>query len=236
MQFELKGMWQSGRGVTEIDLDLSPAVTMAASSHSPAGPSSPSPLFLGEGTSVAPLPPPPPIPFRKPGRSILKQPPPPQPKFFSFSTFSKLLPNQSPQFQGPVGPPDDGGKGIRGTPLKRAHFILPSLSTTYPIWSNNPPASPSLEQEKADIEQRERTRRARLVRGNSVSSLRSTSLSNLSTSDDFWSLEKVEQFYKECCLGREEPIDLRVLAAIKVCMQTSGVIMLTPPSGCRRGA
>jgi hypothetical protein len=29
---------------------------------------------------------------------------------------------------------------------------------------------------------------------------------------------------------------LRVLAAIKVCMQTSRVVMLTPLSGCRCGA
>lgn len=190
-------------------------MTMATSQSAP-GPSTPSPLFLGEGTSIAPLPPPPPIPFRKPGPSILKQPPPPQPKFFSFSNFSKLLPNQSNQSQLPVGPPDDGGKGIRGTPLKRAHFILPSLSTTYPIWSSNPPASPSLEHEKAEIEQREKARRARLVRGNSVSSLRSTALSTVSANEDFWSLDKVERFYKECALGREEPIDLRVINAIKV--------------------
>lgn len=75
-----------------------------------------------------------------------------------------------------------------------------------------------MEREKADIEDRERSRRARLVRGNSVSSLRSGSLSARSTPplDDFWSLEKVEQFYKECCLGREELIDLHVVKAIKV--------------------
>lgn len=187
-----------------------------ATSHAQAGPSSPGGIFLAEGTStMAPLPPPPPIPFRKPGRSILKQPPPPQPKFFSFSTLSKLLPNQPTQGSSGLAPVDDGGKGIRGTPLKRAHFILPSLSTTYPIWSGNPPASPTLKQEKADIEERERGRRARLVRGNSITSLHAAAASSGST-EDYWSLEKVEQFYKECCLGREEPIDLRVVAAIKV--------------------
>ena len=166
-----------------------------------------------------PLPPPPPIPFRRPGRSILKQPPPPQPKFFSFSTIKTFLPNQA-QSPAAAEVTDDGGKGIRGTPLKRAHFILPSLSTTYPIWSGNPPASPSLNQEKAEIEDRERTRRARLVRGNSVSSLRSLAQNGNSHADEFWSLERVEQFYKECCLGREELIDLRIVSAIKVHIHT----------------
>jgi protein phosphatase 1 regulatory subunit 37 len=206
-----------------------------AMSSAQAGPSSPGGTFLGEGTStMAPLPPAPPIPFRKPGRSILKQPPPPQPKFFSFSTLSKLLPNQTNQFQSFPGPPDDGGKGIRGTPLKRAHFILPSLSTTYPIWSGNPPASPTLEREKADIEERERTRRARLVRGNSISSMRSSSLSVKSTSEEFWSLEKVEQFYKECCLGREEHIDIRVVNSIKVCCLSSNTSRIDEWTGGRR--
>lgn len=183
-----------------------------ATSSAQAGPSSPGGSFIGQGVSN--LPPPPPIPFRKPGRSILKQPPPPQPKFFSFSTIKTFLPTQS---QSPAANEvtDDGGKGIRGTPLKRAHFILPSLSTTYPIWSGNPPASPSLNQEKAEIEERERTRRARLVRGNSVSSLRSLAQNGNTHADNFWSLDRVEQFYKECCLGREEPIDLRVVNAIK---------------------
>ncbi|KAG8824252.1 hypothetical protein FRC17_009140 [Serendipita sp. 399] len=186
-----------------------------ATSSAQAGPSSPGGSFLAEGTStMTPLPPPPPIPFRRPGPSILKHPPPPQPKFFSLSTIKTFLPNQ---MQSPSSPTvyDDGGKGIRGTALKRAHFILPSLSTTYPIWSGNPPASPALEREKADIEERERIRRSRLVRGNSVTSLRSLSLNSLSATDEFWSLEKVEQFYKECCLGRDEPIDLRVVSAIK---------------------
>ncbi|KAG8785188.1 hypothetical protein FRC20_001275 [Serendipita sp. 405] len=175
---------------------------------------------------MTPLPPPPPIPFRTPGPSILKHPPPPQPKFFSLSTIKTFLPNQ---MQSPSSPNvyDDGGKGIRGTALKRAHFILPSLSTTYPIWSGNPPASPSLEREKADIEERERMKRARLVRGNSVTSLRSLSLHSPSTTEEFWSLEKVEQFYKECCLGRDEPIDLRIVSAIKAAGSTPRSLQLS---------
>lgn len=32
---------------------------------------------------------------------------------------------------------------------------------------------------------------------------------------EYWGLERVEQFYKECCFGREEGVDLRVVKAIK---------------------
>lgn len=185
-----------------------------ATSFAEAGPSTPT--SLGEGSStLPPLPPPPPIPFRRPGKSILKEPPPPPAKFFSFSTFSKLLPTQSSNAVQPGNGLTNGdeSKGIRGTPLKRAHFILPSLSTTYPIWSGNPPASLNLQQEKAEIEERERGRRARLVSGNSVASFHSGCSG---PQDDWWSIEKVEQFYKECCWGREEPIDPKVVSAIKV--------------------
>lgn len=197
-----------------FDLELRLLCPAMATSSAEAGPSTPT--ALGEGSSsLPPLPPPPPIPFRRPGKSILKEPPPPPAKFFSFTTLSKLLPSQS---HNPAQPGNgltngDESKGIRGTPLKRAHFILPSLSTTYPIWSGNPPASLGLQQEKVEIEERERGRRARLVRGNSVTSFHS---GRSGPQEEWWNIEKVEQFYKECCWGREEPIDPKVVVAIKV--------------------
>ena len=132
-----------------------------------------------------------------PGKSILKRPPPAQQSFFS--RISKFLPTQSqPQLT----------TGDDARALKRAHFILPELVTVYPISSANPPSTPTLKEEKKSIEQREAERRRRVVRGNSVS--------QGGDPDEWWSLEKVESFYKECCSSRDEPPSEEISAAFKV--------------------
>jgi protein phosphatase 1 regulatory subunit 37 len=40
--------------------------------------------------------------------------------------------------------------------------------------------------------------------------------SGASDADDWWSLDKVESFYRECCAGSEEELDPAVSAAFKV--------------------
>lgn len=132
-----------------------------------------------------------------PGKSILKRPPPTQQSFFS--RISKFLPTQTqPQLT----------TGDEARALKRAHFILPELVTVYPISAANPPSTPTLKEEKKSIEQREADRRRRVVRGNSVS--------QGGDPDEWWSLEKVESFYKECCASRDEPPSAEVSTAFKV--------------------
>ena len=132
-----------------------------------------------------------------PGKSILKRPPPTPQSFFY--RISKFLPTQSqPQLT----------TGDEARTLRRAHFILPELVTIYPISAANPPSTPTLKEEKRSIEQREAERRQRVVRGNSVS--------QGGDPDDWWSLEKVESFYKECCASRDEPPAPEISAAFKV--------------------
>lgn len=136
------------------------------------------------------------LPLPHPGKSILKKPPPVQSRFFSISTISKLLPNPSVASSSTHAAP----------PLKRAHFILPNLQTVYSISTANPPSSPTQSEERKLTEQREQERRRSVVRGNSYSS----------ESDSWWSTEKVESFYRDCCRGREEEPLPQICAALKV--------------------
>lgn len=132
-----------------------------------------------------------------PGKSILKRPPPTQQSFFS--RISKFLPTQTqPQVT----------TGDEARTLRRAHFILPELVTVYPISAANPPSTPTLKEEKRSIEQREAERRRRVVRGDSVSPGGDL--------DEWWSLEKVESFYRECCTSRDEPQLAEISTALKV--------------------
>jgi protein phosphatase 1 regulatory subunit 37 len=93
--------------------------------------------------------------------------------------------------------------------LKRAHFILPQIATVYPISSINPPSTPTLKEEKKAIEDREAERRKRIVRGNSFGP-------GTDETEEWWSLDKVESFYRECCEGTEEQPDPAITAALKV--------------------
>ncbi|KII85687.1 hypothetical protein PLICRDRAFT_178724 [Plicaturopsis crispa FD-325 SS-3] len=127
-----------------------------------------------------------------PGKSILKRPPPAQQSLFS--RFIRILPTQPP-------PSSDESK-----PLKRAHFILPQIATVYPISSLNPPSTPNLRDEKKAIDDREAERRRRVVRGNSIS---------VNETEEWWTLDKVESFYRECCAGCDERPDPAITAAFK---------------------
>ena len=150
--------------------------------------SSPSPSFSSPSSSAVTIP--------VPGKSILKQSAPAQNTLLSRIT--RFLPNQNQTQPSP----DDV------QPLKRAHFILPEIAVVYPISSLNPPSTPTLKEEKRSIEDREYERRRRVLRGNSGSGTEG--------SDDFWSMEKVESFYRECCAGCDEQPDTAISTAFKV--------------------
>ncbi len=135
-----------------------------------------------------------------PGKSILKKPPPAQQSLFSRIT--RFLPTQNqPQ---PSAATDDA------KPLKRAHFILPSIAIVYPISSINPPSTPTLKEEKRAIEDKEAERRKKVLRGNTHSP-------GGADLDVWWSMDKVESFYRECCVGCEEEPDPAITVALKVC-------------------
>lgn len=130
-----------------------------------------------------------------PGKSILKHTPQSQQSFFS--RIKGFLPTQSPNSSNET------------KPLKRAHFILPQIATIYPISSVNPPSTPTLKEEKKAIEEREAERRKRVVRGNSIGP-------GLDETEEWWNMDKVDSFYRECCASREEQPDPAITAAFKV--------------------
>jgi hypothetical protein len=134
-----------------------------------------------------------------PGKSILKRPQ--QSQQTLLSRIKGFLPAQSANTNNDT------------KPLKRAHFILPQIATVYPISSLNPPCTPSLKEEKKAIEDREAERRKRVVRGNSVDP-------GSNETEEWWNLDKVESFYRECCASREERPNLTISAAFKVCNNT----------------
>ncbi|KAH8109464.1 hypothetical protein DFH11DRAFT_1812456 [Phellopilus nigrolimitatus] len=139
----------------------------------------------------------------RPGKSILKKPPPPQQSFFSLSRLSRLLPSQNPLSSSPT-----GAAGAPDENLKRAHFFLPHLATVYPISAANPPCSLITKEEKKSIDAREAERRRRILRGNSFGQ-------GSSETEEWWSVDKVESFYQECCIGREEQPHSGISAALK---------------------
>ncbi|KAF8340191.1 hypothetical protein F5887DRAFT_1076994 [Amanita rubescens] len=149
--------------------------------------SSPSPSFSSPSSSAVTIP--------VPGKSILKHSTPAQNTLLSRIT--RFLPNQT-QIQ-------PSSEDVQ--PLKRAHFILPEIAVVYPISSVNPPSTPTLKEEKRSIEDREYERRRRVLRGNSGS--------GKDGSDDFWSMEKVESFYRECCAGCDEQPDTAISTSFK---------------------
>ncbi|KAG7094999.1 hypothetical protein E1B28_005793 [Marasmius oreades] len=156
-----------------------------------------------------------------PGKSILKKPPPPQTSLFSRIT--RFLPQSQPGGStfgirsGSISVASGSGGSGNGDheavvddrgPLKRAHFILPQIATVYPISSLNPPSTPNLKEEKKAIEEREAERRRRVVRGNNTSFG-----SEIDEDDEWWSMDKVDSFYRECCADCDEPPDPAISAA-----------------------
>lgn len=142
-----------------------------------------------------------------PGKSILKRPPPTPPSLLSRITRFLPTPNQ---------PPTPNSAEDASKPLKRAHFILPEIAIVYPISSVNPPSTPTLKEEKKAIEVKEAERRRRVVRGNSIATSSPVSSPAVGDTDDWWSLDKVESFYRECCAGCDEKPDPSITKAFKV--------------------
>ncbi|KAG6828374.1 hypothetical protein H0H92_008216 [Tricholoma furcatifolium] len=138
------------------------------------------------------------------GKSILKRPPPVQPSLFSRIT--RFLPTTPTT---PTTPQED----VKDQPLKRAHFILPQIAIVYPISSVNPPSTPMLKEEKKAIEDREFERRRKVLRG--TGSATPSMRSGETGMEEWWSLDKVDSFYRECCTGCDEQPDLAITAAFK---------------------
>ncbi|KAF9531479.1 hypothetical protein CPB83DRAFT_904584 [Crepidotus variabilis] len=132
-----------------------------------------------------------------PGKSILKKPPPQQQSIFSRIT--RFLPTQNL-------PTVTTGEDAK--PLKRAHFILPQIAIVYPISSLNPPSTPTLKEEKRAIEDQEAERRKKIIRGSPASP-------GGHDAEEWWSMDKVDTFYRECCAGCEEEPDPVISAAFK---------------------
>ncbi|KAJ7241653.1 hypothetical protein C8J57DRAFT_1192532 [Mycena rebaudengoi] len=201
---------------------------------------------LSYGTGSPRLPPSSPSPSSSantipiPGRSILKKPPPAQASLFS--RLSRFLPASNNANNNNNSDPEENARV-----LKRAHFILPEIAVVYPISSLAPPSTPALKEEKRAIEERERERRRRVVRSLSNSSLNSPMVGGDSVSIrsgvsgqeetlEWWAMDKVESFYRECCEGCLEPPDKGIMQAFKTTPPThprsvdfSGV-QLTPAS------
>ncbi|KAG8979777.1 hypothetical protein FRB94_011521 [Tulasnella sp. JGI-2019a] len=188
-----------------------PTASTATEEHPVAGPStSPPPQYV----------PPKPIAPKGPLRPILKRPPPPpQPFFSSFRSVlnigSKFLPPAAPTPQATTAANGNGNGSLNGTPqanghaaedqsLRRAHFIVPHLTTTYLISSAAPPSTPGLSEAIRDIEDREAERRLK------DSGIEGTN----------WSLERIEEFYRECCRLRDETVLVPVVRSI----QLAGII------------
>ncbi|KAL1716168.1 hypothetical protein EV715DRAFT_255322 [Schizophyllum commune] len=69
----------------------------------------------------------------------------------------------------------------------------------------NPPSTPTLKEEKRAIEDREAERRKRVLRGSSSGP----------DHEEWWSMDKVESFYRECCEGCDEKPDPAITNAFK---------------------
>ncbi|KAJ3842459.1 hypothetical protein F5878DRAFT_555797 [Lentinula raphanica] len=192
-------------------------------SHPP--PSSPS---LNSASPLSPSPSPsihsprPPPPVRRastssdripiPGKSILKKPPPPPTgllsritsgmsigKFFGGTPATTATAGHAPE-QVVTTTPIAGESSTGG--LKRAHFILPEIAVVYPISSNAPPRTPMTDIEKQTIENREKERRKRVVSGEPENGT------------GWWTMEKVQGFYEECCRAMDVKPDEAISKAL----------------------
>ncbi|KAF8320002.1 hypothetical protein DL93DRAFT_2220611 [Clavulina sp. PMI_390] len=83
--------------------------------------------------------------------------------------------------------------------LRRAHFILPQVSTIYPISSAAPPSSSELTAARAEIDARVSAQRRK----------------EKEEGPGAWSIGRIEDFYRECCRLREEPVLSGVVGALR---------------------
>lgn len=84
-------------------------------------------------------------------------------------------------------------------PLKRASFILPAISITYPISSTNPPWSDKVLQDRKQVEES------------------ATMMMRSSIGAEFWNGEKLVELYEIACKGREETARGGIRQALSVC-------------------
>lgn len=84
--------------------------------------------------------------------------------------------------------------------LKRAHFILPHLTTVYPISSSAPPSSNELTESRKEIDNK------------NAAALQKEKEEGAGA----WSLGRIEEFYRECCRLRDELALGGVVGALRV--------------------
>ena len=87
--------------------------------------------------------------------------------------------------------------------------MLPEIAIVYPISSINPPTTPTLKDERKAIEEREYERRKRVLRMQTIDA-------SGNEVEEWWPMDKVESFYRECCAGCDEAPDPAISAALKV--------------------
>ncbi|KAJ7256891.1 hypothetical protein C8J57DRAFT_1343253, partial [Mycena rebaudengoi] len=118
----------------------------------------------------------------------------------------------------------------RGARTQRTPACSSARTSSYPRSRLAPPSTPALKEEKRPIEERERERRRRVVRSLSTSSLNSpmvggdsvsirSGVSGVSGQEEaleWWAMDKVKSFYRECCEGCLEPPDKGIMQALKV--------------------
>lgn len=83
-------------------------------------------------------------------------------------------------------------------PLKRASFLLPLISITYPISSTNAPWSEKILADRDEIER---------TKDQEVTSI---------TAQDYWTRAKLVALYESACKGREEMIRVGIVNALSV--------------------
>jgi hypothetical protein len=104
----------------------------------------------------------------------------------------------SPQSYGPPLPPPQPAIPPAATPLKRAAFVLHSISVTYPISSSQAPYSPSVSQSIEEIESQQRKKL--LDEGGWT----------------WWTGQRLVELYERGCKFREERPILRVKELLQV--------------------
>ncbi|WVF72536.1 hypothetical protein IAT40_007353 [Kwoniella sp. CBS 6097] len=104
----------------------------------------------------------------------------------------------SPMSTGAGGASMMSEKSRQKQPLKRATFVLPSLSITYPISSAGEPWSAKVIEDRARIESTHRT------------------LLSASTGPEYWTSHRLVTLYESACRGREERPRVGIVRALEV--------------------
>ncbi|WVQ98412.1 hypothetical protein IAU59_005535 [Kwoniella sp. CBS 9459] len=104
----------------------------------------------------------------------------------------------SPMSIAPGGAAVMSEKSRQKQPLKRATFVLPSLSITYPISSAGEPWSEKVIEDRARIESTHRT------------------LLSTSTGPEYWTSQRLVTLYESACRGREERPRVGIVRALEV--------------------